>query len=79
MVGRQTEADCQTAIVDTSPMTKALNIGADRLKQNFSVVSSTKSRQSTTEKLDQQSNKRSPINPKTPLITYYLVTVILVM
>ena len=36
-------------------------------------------KKSTKEKLDQQSNKRPPINPKTPLTTYYLVTVILVM
>ena len=71
-------ANRQTVITDTSPITKALNIGADRLKHNFSVVSLTKSRQSTKEKLDQQSNKSLPINPKTPLITYYLVTVILV-
>ena len=71
-------ADRQTVIADTSPITKALDIGADRFKHNFSVVSLTKSRQSTKEKFDKQLNKSLPINPKTPFIIYYLVTVILV-
>ena len=73
MVGRQTCCrlavgqplhNRQEVIAGSSTMTKALKTGAGRLKQNFNVVSSTKSRRLTKENLDHQSNKSPKLTPK---------------